>query len=350
MIIRNRTNTEILLKNNTITLFIPGLWVLLRHAGSETLQNMPALERLLNRCDSNADSSLESEGLLLKHVGWQGAESEDIPIAALERLATGSDSGGYWFRADPVNLQEDQNYLMMSYPSVLDLELEEAQAMAGTINQHFAEDGWSLVVTDEQRWYLKLNKVPGIQTTPAWRAVGRDIFALMPVGENSKQWHAWLMELQMLLYSHPVNEARVEQGLATVSGLWLWGGGELPLLTSSQNLLRGGSLIMQGVSRQCDCEIKALPEDMLNIYNDVEANTVQLIMLEHARLALQSGSLEQGKAALKQLEDEVFQPLLRLLKSKRIDSLAITDTPGRIVNISARGIRKWWRRRAIQVT
>jgi hypothetical protein len=335
------------LKNNNIILFIPGLWALLGHAGSETIQSMSALQRILKRCDSSTESSLESETLLLNRLGWQGDENIDAPIAALERLATGSD--GYWFRADPVNLQEDQNYLMMSYPSVLDLELEEAKALAASINQHFAEDGWSLEVVDKQRWYLKLDKNPGIQTTPAWRVFGRDVFALMPAGENSKQWHAWLMELQMLLFNHPVNEARLEQGQAPVSGLWLWGGGELPILTSSSILLRGDSLFMQGVSRQSACEIKALPGDMSKLYNDVEAKIEQLIMLEHARTALQSGDMELGLAALKQLEEEVFQPFLGLLKSKKMNSLTIIDTPGHIVNISASGIRKWWRRRALPV-
>ena len=337
------------MKNNDITLYIPGLWALLRHAGSEALADMPALQRIFKRCDSNTESSLETETLLLNRLGWQGKENVDAPVAALENPATGRDSDGYWFRADPVNLQEDQNYLMMSYPSVLDLELDEAKALAESINQHFAEDGWSLEVADAKRWYLKLDKAPGIQTTPASRAVGRDIFALMPVGENSQQWHSWLMELQMLLFSHPVNEARLEQGLATVSGLWLWGGGELPALAPSQFLLRGGSLFMQGVSRRSGCEIKALPDDMSHIYSDVAPSTEQLIMLEHARTALQSGDMELGLAALKQLEEEVFQPFLGLLKSKKMNSLTIIDTPGHIVSICASGSRKWWRRRAIQV-
>ena len=336
------------MKNNNISLFIPGLWALLRHAGNETLQNMPALQQLLKRCDSSADSSLETETLLLNRLGWQGNENDDVPVAALEHLATGNESDSYWFRADPVNLQEDQNYLMMSYPSVLDLEQEEAQTLADSINQHFAEDGWSLEVTDAQRWYLKLDKDPGIQTTPAWRAVGRDIFGLMPTGENSRQWHSWLMELQMLLFNHPVNEARIEQGKAPVSGLWPWGGGELPELMPTSILLCGDSPFMQGVSKQSPCDIKGLPEAYSGICNDVDTNIEQLIMLEYARRALQSGSMEQGKAVLKQLEDEVFQPLSALLKSKKMATLTIIDTPGRIVNISSSGLRKWWRRKLLK--
>ena len=330
-------------------MYIPGLWALLRHGGSEALASMPSLQLLLKRCDSSSESSLESETLLLNLLGWQGDENDDVPVAALEHLAEANDGDGFWFRADPVNLQEDQNYLMMSYPSILDLDLEEAKVLTDSINQHFAEDGWHLEVGDPHRWYLRLEKTADVNTTPAWRVVGRDVFNLMPAGENSSQWHAWLMELQMLLFSHPVNEARTDQGLAPVSGLWLWGGGELPMLPSSQYLLRGDTSFIRGVARQSGCEIKVLPDDLSEIYNDSAPNTEQLIMLEHARTALQSGDMELGVAALKQLEKEVFRPLLGLLKSKRMNRLSLVDTPGYIVNTSASGIRKWWRRRAIQV-
>jgi hypothetical protein len=265
-------------------------------------------------------------------------------VAALERLATGIDSNGFWFRADPVNLQEDQNYLMMSYPSALELDAVEARALSASINEHFAEDGWRLEVVDQQHWYLGLDKNPDIQTTPLWRVVGRDVFNLMPVGNNSRQWHAWMMEIQMLLYNHVVNQARIEQGKTTVSGLWIWGGGELPLLEKSDILLRGDSLFLQGISRQSGCNIKALPGNMTSICDDCGVQTEQLVVLEQARAALMTGDMHVGIKALHELEKEVFQPLLTLLQSRKLTALNIIATPGHIVNVSARGIRKWWRR------
>lgn len=336
------------LKNISTSLFIPGLWSLLRHGGDEALAQMPSLQRMLRRCDSKSDSTLESEALLLMQFGWQASAGADVPVAALERLALGKDCEGFWFRADPVNLQEDQNYLMMSYPSLLDLDQAEAMALAESINRHFAEDGWSLYVDESQRWYLKLDQDPGIQTTPAWRVVGRDVFGLMPRGENSRQWHAWLMELQMLLFNHPVNESRIGQGKAPVSGLWLWGGGELPLLDrntlSSTVKLAGNSLFVQGLAKHSGCEITALSADPQMLSSKVQTATEQLVVLEHARLALVSGDMEQGMAALRRLEKEVFNPALSLLRSKKLQSLTIIDSPGQVVKVSAGGVRKWWRR------
>jgi len=336
------------LKHPTINLYLPGLWTLLRHGGSEALAEMPSLQLLLKRCDSLVEYEHESETHLLNSLGWQPDEECDPPIAALEWLAEGLATEGdtYWFRADPVHLTEDQNYLMMSYPAELDLDLQAAKILADSINRHFVEDGWELKVADSKRWYLRLDKHAGIRTTAAWRVVGRDVFNLMPAGVNSKQWHSWLMELQMLLFSHPVNEERNKQGQAAVSGLWLWGGGNLPVLSpTSRYLLRGNTLFMQGVGRQSGCETKDLPEDMSSVLNDIALNCEQLIMLEHARSALQSGDLHQGISSLKQLEKEVFRPMLLLLKSRNLKRLIVIDTPGFILDTSAGGMKKWWRRR-----
>ena len=335
-----------MLKNITTTLYLPGLWALLRHGGDEIWAKMPSLQRLLKRSDKQSNNPLESELQLLKELGWQGDGNGDVPVAALERLGLGRDGEGFCFRADPVNLQEDQNYLMMSYPSELNLDLEEAEALADSINQHFAEDGWNIDVVDGKRWYLKLDEHADIQTTAAWRVVGKDVFNLMPVGNNSRQWHSWLMELQMLLFSHPVNQARVAQGMAAVSGLWLWGGGGLPVLSSSSNVfLRGETPFIQGVGRQCGCEIKALADDMSTVLNDMPLNSAQLMMLEQARTALQSGSMDQGLSVINELEEKVFQPLVALLKSGKLKHLMVIDTPGFVLNASAGGMKKWWRRR-----
>lgn len=321
---------------------------MLRHAGSEILGDMPSLQLLLNRCDSLLENKLESEAHLLSRLGWQADENSDVPIAALEQLAEGgaSESDAYWFRADPVNLQEDQNYLMMSYPSELNLDMEETQVLVDSINRHFTEDGWHIEAADSKRWYLKLDNHPHIQTTAAWRAVGKDVFNLMPVGDDSSQWHSWLMELQMLFFSHPVNEARVAQGQAAVSALWPWGGGELPVLSASSDyVLRGDSLFMQGVGRQSGCEIKALADDMSAVLDDIPLKSEQLIMLEQARSALQSGSLDNGLSVLNELEENIFQPLVALLKPGKLKRLMVIDTPGLVLDASAGGMKKWWRRR-----
>ncbi len=335
------------MKNNSLTLYIPGLWALLGHVDLE-MQHLPSLQFLLKRCDSHSVNTLESEAMLLKKLGWHGGKGDDVPVAAIEQLAAGGSSSGYWFCASPVNLQEEQRFLIMSYPSMLDLDPDESNELADSVNQHFAEDGWHIDVAGNGQWHLRIDKNPHIHTTPLWRAVGRDILALLPTGENGTQWHSWLMELQMLLFSHPVNQKRASQGLAVANGLWLWGGGELPELPdASQYCLQGNSEFMQGLSRQSGCELPAFPGNISKIFEGSTSEKEQLIMLEQAREALQAGNMDQGITALAELEEDVFKPLLELLKSKQLHSMSIVDCPGNIVEISGRGIKKWWRHRSI---
>ena len=95
-------------------LFIPGLWNLLRHAGNDGLAEMPALARLLSRCDDSRDSSFESERRVLAELGWNDNESTDAPVAALERYAAGKQDDSFWLCADPVSLVADRQYLLLA--------------------------------------------------------------------------------------------------------------------------------------------------------------------------------------------------------------------------------------------
>ena len=57
------------------------------------------------------------------------------------------------------------------------------------------------------------------------RVAGREISAWMPsVGSLRRLQN----EMQMLLYTHPVNDARAARGAATVNSFWVSGTGSLP--------------------------------------------------------------------------------------------------------------------------
>jgi hypothetical protein len=50
----------------------------------------------------------------------------------------------------------------------------------------------------------------------------------MPQGERARPLRRLQNEMQMLLYTHPVNDSRAERGLTTVNAFWLSGTGSLP--------------------------------------------------------------------------------------------------------------------------
>jgi len=43
-----------------------------------------------------------------------------------------------------------------------------------------------------------------------------------PKGVEALHWHQLFNEIQMLLFSHPVNEAREVRGELPVNSVWLW--------------------------------------------------------------------------------------------------------------------------------
>ena len=336
------------MNKQTINLILPGLWTLLRTVQQHDAgigARLPALARLLSRCDRPVDSDMEAEDRVLEKLGLSACLP--APVAALERLADPDvNADGWWLRADPVSLVADRQFIVMQHPNGLDLTEDEARQLIDLINKHFAEDGWQLEMTTPNRWYLKLSKPLDLTTTPGWRVVGKDIDTYMPAGKDELKWHAWLNELQMLLYAAPLNDQRIAEGHTPVTGIWIWGGGLIGSSSPKQQMgLWSDSPFLQGLGRHTGLACSALPDNWQELVDASQVGNEHIVWLDHAHQALMSGNVEQGIDVLEQLEQDAFNPLLQLLKSRRIARLNICDLPGHEVQVSAGGLRKWWRHR-----
>lgn len=336
------------MKLPTVNLIIPGLWALLRTLGAQdanALSRCNALSRLLRRSDRSVAGQMEPEHRVMEILGV--ANDGNTPVAALERLADESvDGQGWWLRADPVNLVADRQYIVMQHPDALGLDNDEAAQLVDLVNQHFAEDGWQLEMATPDRWYLRLSSPLDIETTPAWRVAGKDIDSYSPSGPDGLAWHASLNELQMLLYSSPVNDLRIAQGRPPVTGLWIWGGGSLDDFSIQQKAsLWGDSVFLKGLARKSGLPHRPLPADWRTIIEAEPDLHTAIVWLGQASQALASGNIEAGMQTLEQLEREVFAPLLQLLNTRKGVQLNICDVPGHEVQISAKGVKRWWRKR-----
>jgi len=158
-----------------------------------------------------------------------GLEIEkSFPYAALSLLAHDMEPGdNCWIHADPVNLQADMDRAILSDSQTLHIRQEEAEKLVNELNAHFAADDISVVMADENNWFIRLDDCR-LETTPLSRAVARNINQLMPTGEAASEWRRLLNEAQMLLHMSEVNQGREERGVAAVNSLWLWGEGVLP--------------------------------------------------------------------------------------------------------------------------
>ncbi len=114
-----------------------------------------------------------------------------------------------------------ESYFLTS-PAPLLAPRADAESIVLSLNQHFAGFGTHFYLQNDV-WFLGLDADPKITTTPIEKIINKDIAPYLPSGEGSLAWAKFQNEIQMLLFSHPVNEARESQGLPVINSLWFYG-------------------------------------------------------------------------------------------------------------------------------
>lgn len=111
--------------------------------------------------------------------------------------------------------------ISMANPADLQLTEEESQTLFALLRPYFLEDGIELMYSAPLRWYASGNSLSGIPFASLHRVIGRNVDAWQPPAAHSKAIRRLQNEIQMLLYKHPINEARAARGLPTVNSFWL---------------------------------------------------------------------------------------------------------------------------------
>jgi hypothetical protein len=162
---------------------------------------------------------------LLKAI-YQKIKSFFIPketTAAAIWQATGNDiSHAYWMYATPVNMQLGRDSYFLSDPSLLSVSQEESIALIECLNTHFVGLGYTFYLVNGI-WLLGLNSNPRIITTHIKQVANQDIASHLPSGEGALLWNKLQNEIQMLLYTHPINQVRESRGVPTINSLWCYG-------------------------------------------------------------------------------------------------------------------------------
>jgi hypothetical protein len=150
--------------------------------------------------------------------------SADAALAACAALADGVPQAAW--RIDPVHLHVGRDHLVLTDPGLLALSDDAAAELATAVAPLFAEEGLALEARGPNRWYLReLDPVRPLRlrTRPLAGAVGRNIDAWQPTGEDARRWRRLVNEVQMTWHTHPVNERREAERLPTVNSLWIEG-------------------------------------------------------------------------------------------------------------------------------
>jgi hypothetical protein len=136
----------------------------------------------------------------------------------------------------------------------------EADELVASLNHHFADDQLHFHAARPGRWYLRQGAPLTVATTPPQQAAGEDVRAFLPRGVDALQWHRLHNEIQMLLYTHPVNDARELAGQLPVNAIWLWGEGAMPTPHGkpSPQVLADDALVA-GMAAAAGCQNAPLP-------------------------------------------------------------------------------------------
>jgi hypothetical protein len=111
--------------------------------------------------------------------------------------------------------------ISMANPSDVQLTDEESQTLFALMRPYFLEDGIELMYSAPLRWYAMGESLHNISFASLDRVIGRNVDAWQPPATQSKAIRRLQNEMQMLLYTHPINEERTARGLQTVNSFWL---------------------------------------------------------------------------------------------------------------------------------
>lgn len=221
---------------------------------------LPNLRRLLSRMQETerleGDEyalSMPHERVLARSMGWLDTDGL-MPWASWWAAQDGVklDPQQIWGMLSPGHWLMGRDHLTLLDPATLGLSEGESRTVFDAIRPLFEEDGWTLLWGSAQRWYAAHPSLAGLPTASLDRVIGRNPDLWLTDHTEARMVRRLQSEVQMLLYQHPVNDAREAQGLATVNSFWLSGCGAPPVRTS----------LPEGVQLIDDLRAPMLADDM----------------------------------------------------------------------------------------
>ena len=197
---------------------------------------LPNLARLLARLTPAARDDADEytmspphERALAAAWGWHGADGA-LPFAARAAAADGIDLGDRaWGLVTPAHWHVGREHISMADPEALTLDEAESRALFEVVRELFETDGYDFAWGAPHRWYAAHPGFADLPCASLDRVIGRNVdFWLGTAGAARPQAgpvRRLQSEVQLLLYPHPINEAREARGELALNSFWLSGCG-----------------------------------------------------------------------------------------------------------------------------
>lgn len=155
-----------------------------------------------------------------------------IPWAALEATlldlpTTGLETGWAWIT--PCHWAVGIGQATFTHPAHLPaLSEADSRRLLESMRPYWAEDGIALHYSAPHRWLAEGAIFKGLPTASLDQVMGRNIDGWLPAGDVAiaSTIRRLQGEMQMLLYTHPVNDERSERRQLPINSFWISGTGD----------------------------------------------------------------------------------------------------------------------------
>jgi len=169
--------------------------------------------------------STPAERALARAFGWAGADG-CLPFAARAAAADALDLGDLaWGLLTPVHWHLGTEQVSLTDPAALLLDEAESRAFYEAVAPLFTSEGFLIHWGAPLRWYLAHESLADLPTASLDRVIGRNVDRWLPDAPQARLLRRLQNEVQMLLYTHPLNAAREVRGQPTINSFWLSGCG-----------------------------------------------------------------------------------------------------------------------------
>lgn len=178
--------------------------------------------------DSQANACTPYEGWQLIHAGFQPTRNQPLGAGLGPLLAglTHYDKTGPVWLAELVHFSVSNAKVMLLDPAIMELHPKESFELLSSIRSLHDSEKFMLEEVSAQRWRVHLPQGIVPLTMSPCAIAGRPLegFWRSNSTKGFRHWRKFLNTVQMVWHNHRVNKARVQRGLPTINGLWLYGG------------------------------------------------------------------------------------------------------------------------------
>jgi len=106
----------------------------------------------------------------------------------------------------------------------LDIRLEHSQALFDSVQDLFQDSGFAVQLHSATHWRVLPAEPIAVRCASPELVATSSLHDWWPQDAQARAWRQLFNAVQMRWFDHPVNQARADDGLAPINGLWLFGG------------------------------------------------------------------------------------------------------------------------------